>query len=190
MTATCLDVYLSCLVHRNEPRFCYPQQPTLSSVAGPVSANQNSQLQTDLDLCLTSFAIFFPAQTPSTWFYMDEAGAQPKLCSSFLHQLFEHLVPLLERLSLDKESSTTLILAGVVLQAFSWQLPSAVLCNEAVEINRTLQSLADIQRESSLSRSKLWQAMFDSTTCPHPFLELQQRLRTLASASLSTPVVK
>lgn len=180
-TACCLDTFLACLVHRNEPRFNFAR-PTIGT------REQHQNLTADLELALCIFAILFPADEAATWTIASSPETptqqhnttmEPNVCAEFLFQLFEHLVPLLERLAHEDGESPCLLLAGVVLEGLSHQIPSSVLVQGAMDLRRALNDIADLQRDSIIMSSPVWQAMFDPTCCPHPFQGLQSRLQTL-----------
>lgn len=174
--ACCLDTFLACLVHRNEPRFNFAR-PTIGT------REQHQNLKADLELALSVFAILFPAHEATTWTIASPDSPtrqhhitmEPNICAGFLFQLFEHLVPLLERLAHEDNESSCLLLVGVVLEGLSHQIPSSVLVQGATDILRALNDIADLQRDSTILSSLIWQAMFD----PHPFQGLKLRLQVL-----------
>ncbi|CAO3568514.1 unnamed protein product [Mortierella alpina] len=196
ITALCLDILQTCVVHRNEPRFSLQPPPLHAPPATLSSVDPVDQLRSDLNLSLTTFALLVPAHELLTWSCPSFKGAsspsfrpnmdcqeRPPVCSAFLMQLFEHLVPLLERVTQKNDSASgTLVLAGSVLQLLSLQLPPEALLLERTALAKALWVCADLQRDSALSRSAPWLAMFDPEACPHPFPFLQSRLHSAAQA--------
>ena len=108
----------------------------------------------------------------------------PSICAGFLFQLFGHLVPLLERLAHEDGETSTLLLAGIVLDGLSHQIPSSTLVKDSSDLVNVLGDIADLQRDSILPSSPVWNEMFDPMHCSHPFQGLQSRLQILESEYL------
>jgi hypothetical protein len=106
---------------------------------------------------------------------------RPSICAGFLFQLFGHLVPLLERLAHEDGETSTLLLAGIVLDGLSHQIPSSTLVKDSSALANVLGDIADLQRDSILPSSSVWNEMFDPMYCSHPFQGLQSRLQVLES---------
>ncbi|KAF9155001.1 hypothetical protein BG015_011331 [Linnemannia schmuckeri] len=190
--ATCLDIFLASVVYRSEPRF----SPNMSSAATATTTPTFGDLNEDLELCLTLFCLLFPAHKESTWIsyqpqdtvnndndnYVDPA--QPSVYGAFLTRLFEHLLPLLERIdhgsSSDSMPSSALLLAGVTFQLLVLQLPSYTLLRDRAQITKALKDISDLQRDSSLmSSSNLWKSMFGLASSSNPLNVLKARLDAL-----------
>ncbi|KAI8605987.1 hypothetical protein EDD21DRAFT_84482 [Dissophora ornata] len=185
-SAVCLDVFLACLVHRNEPRFCASQtEAMLLATAGDQS---QQRIKADLDMALSLFVLLFPAPRTSTWSCMSTVDSPQapvtttgsSICAEFLLQLFKYLVPLLERIDQAEGSQSTVIWAGLLLEVLSLQIPTVVLVQEQTEILDTLNSVADLQKDSTLSMALVWKEMFGTERSSHPLQGLQARLRLLA----------
>ncbi|KAK3847945.1 MAG: hypothetical protein J3R72DRAFT_431112 [Linnemannia gamsii] len=192
LKATCLDIFLASVVHRNEPRFPHNTNPSPSATS---STTTHDHLNEDLENCLVLFCLLFPVHKESTWtlFHQPQntsandshARPQPSVYSVFLTRLFEHLLPLLERVdqrssSSDSTSSSALILAGVTFSLLAFQLPSRTVYNDRAQISKALKDISDLQRDSSLmSTSTLWRHMFGRMSLSNPFDVLESRLATV-----------
>lgn len=180
------------MVYRSEPRF-----PSNTSLAATTTTEPTLDcLNEDLELCLILFCLLFPAHKESTWTLLQDQNiddrnnsnnkdnpAQLSLLSAFLTRLFEHLLPLLERIdhrSSNSKSSSALILAGVTIYLFALQLPSSTLFRDRVQIIKALEDISDMQHDCSLiSSSTLWHNMFLPASPINPLNVLKTRLDAL-----------
>ncbi|KAG0306375.1 hypothetical protein BGZ98_002493 [Dissophora globulifera] len=176
VVAFCLDVFLGCVLYRDEPRFGNSQPACPEATVDVYSQRAHY----DIKQALLLFALLFPAGDAFTWTRAGAgAGTGEGICAEFLLQLVEHLVPLLERHVQAEWSRGTLIAAGLALELLSLQIPPAVLMQEKAELVKALDRMADVQRDSTLSASSVWSEMSQDTGCAHALPSLQSRLDLL-----------
>ncbi|ORZ09658.1 hypothetical protein BCR41DRAFT_133939 [Lobosporangium transversale] len=191
-TALCLDIFLCTLLHRDGPR--------CSSILPPDIEDSNFEnFKQDVNLALFLFATLLPADDPSTWrcclVFNDDGSAEfgsknghpePNLLADFLLQLFEYLISILEKLvhqqhqhQQQSEFSFTAILAGVLFEILSLQIPTTILMQEPIRIIKVLDDILDLQNNSTLVTLPAWHKLFSSNDCPHFLSTLLARINTL-----------
>ncbi|KAF9385144.1 hypothetical protein CPC16_008087 [Podila verticillata] len=168
ISTLCLDIWLSCLVYRSEPR---------------------SQLncEHDLTLSLALFVCLFPASTPEIWtdiFASSSGTPSQSLCCIFLQRLAGQLLPLLHKTTHHGSSEVLLAMVCLACEVLSLQIPPEVLAQDLAAFRQTLRAIADQQRDMDL---RLFVSMLDDIYQQgiiHPFPTLEARIDALEEVNM------